>query len=132
MKKGFTLLELLIVVIIVGVLATLALPNFLRGVERARWAEAKNILGALRASQIRYKAQYETGYATSLGDLDVNITAIQGNDTTKYFKFSVDNNAAQLATATRTSGDYRDYKISIKEDGNFTYDPESTFPAWLK
>jgi len=127
MKKGFTLLELLIVVIIVGVLATLALPNFLRGVERARWAEAKNILGALRASQIRYKAQYET-YTTNLDDLDVNITAIQGNNTTKYFEFSVDNNNESLATATRRNDPERK-KVSINETGGFNY---TNVPAWLQ
>jgi type IV pilus assembly protein PilE len=127
MKKGFTLLELLIVVIIVGVLATLALPNFLRGVERARWAEAKNILGALRASQIRYKAQYETGYATSIGDLDVNIT---GGDVGKHFTFSVANDASRLATATRSKGDYEGQTISINVDGNFSY--SAGVPTWLQ
>ncbi|MCM8783045.1 MAG: prepilin-type N-terminal cleavage/methylation domain-containing protein [Candidatus Omnitrophica bacterium] len=126
MKRGFTLLELLIVIIIVGVLATLALPNFLRGVERARWSEAKSVLGALRGAQIRYKAQYETGYATSINDLDVSITG----DTGKHFSFSVSNDANTLATATRSAGDYMGQTISISELGNFTY--SAGVPTWLQ
>jgi len=129
MKKGFTLLELLIVIIIVGVLATLALPNFLRGVERARWAEAKNILGALRGSQIRYRAQHEV-FSTALNDLDVNLT---GGTTGKFFDFSAaddPNNPTYIARATRNSGDYNGQTISINQDGNFTY--SAGVPAWLQ
>ena len=46
--KGFTLLELIIVIIIVGVLATLGFTQYGRMVERSRGAEARAILGDLR------------------------------------------------------------------------------------
>ncbi|MCX5708099.1 MAG: prepilin-type N-terminal cleavage/methylation domain-containing protein [Candidatus Omnitrophica bacterium] len=49
MKKGFTLLELLIVIIIVGVMATLGLTQYTAVVERSRGAEARQILGQLRS-----------------------------------------------------------------------------------
>ncbi|MCM8791632.1 MAG: prepilin-type N-terminal cleavage/methylation domain-containing protein [Candidatus Omnitrophica bacterium] len=128
MKKGFTLLELLIVVIIIGLLATLALPNFLRGAERARWSEAKNLLGALRGSQIRYYAQYET-YATNLENLDVNITDLTGSGAGKHFSFTVEANENNLAQATRTGGPYRGATVSIDFYGNFSY---SGAPEWLQ
>jgi prepilin-type N-terminal cleavage/methylation domain-containing protein len=48
MKRGFTLLELIIVIIIIGVLATLGLTQYGRMVERSRGAEARSILGDLR------------------------------------------------------------------------------------
>jgi len=131
MKKGFTLLELLIVIIIVGVLATLALPNFLRGVERARWAEAKSILGALRGAQIRYKAQHEVfSINNTLGELDVNLT---GGAAGKFFTFSAaddPNNSTYIAAARRNSGDYNGETISINETGDFKY--SNGVPAWIK
>jgi prepilin-type N-terminal cleavage/methylation domain-containing protein len=48
MKKGFTLLELLIVIIIVGIMATLGLTQYTSVVERSRGAEARQVLGQLR------------------------------------------------------------------------------------
>jgi prepilin-type N-terminal cleavage/methylation domain-containing protein len=47
-KSGFTLLEIIIVIIIVGVLASLALPRFFKTVEFSRSTEAINSLGSLR------------------------------------------------------------------------------------
>jgi len=53
-KKGFTLLEVLIVVIIIGVLAAIALPQYVNTIEKARSAEATSNIGALRSSFDRY------------------------------------------------------------------------------
>jgi len=53
-KKGFTLLELLIVVIIIGILATVALPQYTTTIEKARSAEAVINVGAIRLALDRY------------------------------------------------------------------------------
>lgn len=54
-KNAFTLLELMIVVIIVGILASLAMPQFTKAAERAKWAGAVGTLGAIRrACEIYY------------------------------------------------------------------------------
>ena len=49
-KSGFTLLEIIIVIIIVGVLASLALPRFFSTIEFSRSTEALNNLGVVRKS----------------------------------------------------------------------------------
>ena len=47
-RQGFTLIEIIIVIVIFGVMATLALPKITGHVESARGAEAINMLGAIR------------------------------------------------------------------------------------
>jgi len=48
MKKGFTLLELIVVIIIIGILATLGFSQYTRMIERSRGAEARSVLGNIR------------------------------------------------------------------------------------
>lgn len=57
-RDGFTLLELMIVVAIVGVLAALAMPAFRNYVMRARTAEAPVFLGAIRQREESYRAEF--------------------------------------------------------------------------
>ena len=54
MRKGFTLLELMIVVAIVGVLAAVALPLYTEYMKKARTAEAKANVGDIRVAQLAY------------------------------------------------------------------------------
>jgi len=53
-KKGFTLIELMIVVAIIGILAAIAIPNFLKFQAKAKQSEAKTNLGAIYISQLSY------------------------------------------------------------------------------
>ena len=63
-RKGFTLVELAVVIVIIGVLAAFGVPQFLKSVERSKAAEAFNYLSAVRSAQERYLAK-EGGYADS-------------------------------------------------------------------
>ena len=53
-KKGFTLIELMIVVAIIGILAAIAIPNFLRFQAKSRQSEAKTNLGGIFTAQTSY------------------------------------------------------------------------------
>jgi prepilin-type N-terminal cleavage/methylation domain-containing protein len=64
MKKGFTLLELTIVVIIIGILVSIAIPKMLSSAERARSSEGLGIIGAIRSAQVRYYASWNAYTAT--------------------------------------------------------------------
>jgi prepilin-type N-terminal cleavage/methylation domain-containing protein len=72
-KTGFSLVELAVVVVIIGVLAAFAVPRFRASVERSKAAEAFNYLAAVQAAQERYHARQST-YADELDVLDIKLT----------------------------------------------------------
>jgi type IV pilus assembly protein PilA len=53
-QKGFTLIELMIVVAIIGILAAIAIPNFLQYQARARQSEARTNLGGIFVSETAF------------------------------------------------------------------------------
>lgn len=61
-KKGFTLIELMIVVAIIGILAAIAIPNFLKYQLRSKTSEAKTVIGGIKTSQESFRSEYD-GYA---------------------------------------------------------------------
>jgi len=101
MKRGFTLLELIIVIIIIGVLATLGFTQYVKMVEKSRTAEAKMILGQIRSAQRAYFTEKNT-YTSAIGDLFVEgvpLNCTMGNNT-HYFNYTVLSNNASATRCT--------------------------------
>jgi len=68
-KKGFTLIELMIVVAIIGILAAIAIPNFLRFQAKSKQSEAKTNLGSIGTTAESYRVEKDTYVVSSINDL---------------------------------------------------------------
>lgn len=66
-KNGFTLTEVLIVIVILGILASLVIPRFLPQGERARVAEAISMLSAIRQGEASYQLENGNYLALAAG-----------------------------------------------------------------
>ena len=120
MKKGFTLLELIIVVIIIGILAGLAMPRFFKVVEKAKSAEAPGQLDYIRGSQIRYKAEWGN-YSTDSSALDIEYPNTTENPTKYFWYANATDDATKLGLACRSKNlNSRGYHYTVKIDENGT------------
>ena len=123
-RKGFTLVELAVVIVIIGVLAAFGVPRFLKSVERSKAAEAFAYLSAVQSAQERYQAQFGT-YASDLSTLDTVLVA------PTYFDLGTCTVTAEKSwklTLTRKAGSsgYSNYTVVWTELG---FDSTSTIPA---
>lgn len=102
--RGFTLIELMVAVVIVGILAAVAYPAYTAMTLRSRRADAVSLLTAVVQVQERYRTNHSSYAATAVA-LGVNVSGI-----TKYYDLSIDGlgdppalTTGYVATATAKS-----------------------------
>lgn len=59
-STGFTLIELMIVVVIIGIVASMAIPRFIKATAKSKQTEAKMILKQIYVMQRAYKMENDT------------------------------------------------------------------------
>ncbi|MCM8779626.1 MAG: type IV pilin-like G/H family protein [Candidatus Omnitrophica bacterium] len=101
MKKGFTLLELLIVIIIIGVLAVIALTQYRNLSERARMGEAKSVIGSIRTAQRVYHEENGAFATSDINALSTYITVPPADCAgTHWFSYVLGNTCPAGSTTT--------------------------------
>ncbi|HNW43078.1 MAG TPA: prepilin-type N-terminal cleavage/methylation domain-containing protein [Elusimicrobiales bacterium] len=106
-RSGFTLVELLVVVLIIGVLASVAIPQYFKVVERSRISAPNSIFGGIASAQESYQARMG-GYTATFPDLDQTFTASDGS---------------ACAGATCTMGDFT-YTITLVGTTGYTIEAQ--------
>lgn len=104
--KGFTLLELMVVVIIIGILSAVALPQYEKSVEKSRAAEAVILGKAIVDAQNRSLDAFPNDSVASASALDVKLSGGSwsgGVYTTKNFTYTLADTGVTIA---RNGGKY--------------------------
>jgi type IV pilus assembly protein PilA len=104
--KGFTLVELLVVIVIIGILTAIALPSFLNQTAKAKQAEAKQKVSSILKTQQSWRTENAT-FATNIDDLALGNLA--GASTAPVYAYALVGGDATTTGATATSAD-----VSVK------------------
>lgn len=122
-KKGFTLMELVLVSIIIAILISIAVPTYISTLERTRGKEAFATLQSMYAAERTYSAERRI-YLGPLNAGSTNWTAVGMDDPNSNNRRAFDYNlqtggggTTYNATARRRSGPYSGSYITINQTG---------------
>ncbi len=137
---GFTLVEILIVVVILGILAAIVIPQFTQASTEAREASLRSNLQSIRSQIELFKIQHNDVAPTSnatfedqmIGRTDQNGTVNAAGAFGPYLQAIPTNpfTTANTINAAYLAGDDWTYVVDAQGDPSFTASDDATHAAW--
>ncbi len=120
-NSGFTIIELMIVVAIVGILASIALPSYNDYIRRGQLAEAFNHLSVYQAKMEQYyqdNRNYGSGTACASDSAASSWNTFSPGGYFTYACSTTNKTQGYTITATGAGGQVTGYDYTIDQDGN--------------
>ncbi len=121
-SKGFTLIELMVVILIIGILAALAIPKFTNASAKAKISEVPTVMGSYENAQLARLA--ETGATGALTDL-----VFDAPTGSKWFNYTSPSNGSYQGQARSAIGDFPASGIintTVDNGGNISHGTSAT------
>ena len=128
-EHGFTMIEMIIAVLIIGILAAVSIPAYLQSIERAEEKEAITILNIIHHAQKMYYYDYKDRFShdPSLLSYAPDIVTLQDYedipDSDAHWDYFISSAGADTFEATATPNDTSAYNrtVAIDETGAISY-----------
>lgn len=115
-SRGFTLIEMMIVVVILGILVSISVPSYQEHVRKGYRAEGQAFLNDVAARQERYASQNNT-YITAVSDENLRKLGVKEKSQTERYTLSLASTNGYTLTATPTFSDPKCGNLTLDARG---------------
>ena len=132
-SKGFTIIELMVVIIVIGILAAIAIPMMQGRIDSAKWSEGKAIMGSIARALRAHVAEEGNNFSPvptleqlGFGPGDLNCTYFTGGESgAGNFSWVINSRSPLdfLVTATAPAGISSPSQVTLDQNGKFTEVP---------
>ncbi len=119
-EECFTLAELVVVILVIAILISLAIPNYLKGIERTKNKEAKTMLRLMAAGEEVYRLENGFFVGCSNASQCNTLLDLRLSEKSWAYQATAPTSDSFSATATRQGSDGRVWTITSSDEDNPT------------